>query len=146
MQETHVVTHDKRGRVQIPADVRRRAGITPDSRLLLLEDHGHLELITTERLLEEFRNSAPPHGSSIIDELLEERRKEAARDNAEYVEWLHEVTQHPDRLSVNPKRLLEQARQMIGVVGVDPGLLHEVIERLEKLVGPDNKPIEAVTR
>jgi AbrB family looped-hinge helix DNA binding protein len=75
------------GRLTIPAQVRRAAGITPgqtlvvyvDNGRVVLEERGHL----LARLQDEAIAAAAGHAGSAVDELLADRRAEAARDRIE---------------------------------------------------------------
>lgn len=71
----------------IPAELRRELGFEPgetviarvESRRLVLERGGEI----LSRLRSELRE-ATPHGTSMVDELLAERRREARREAAEH--------------------------------------------------------------
>jgi len=75
------------GRVVIPAELRRELELQPgdtlmahvESRRLVLERRGEI----LDRLRSELRDAAPP-GTSMVDELLAERRREARREAAEH--------------------------------------------------------------
>jgi AbrB family looped-hinge helix DNA binding protein len=75
------------GRVVIPAELRRELGLEPgdtlmarvESRRLVLERRGEI----LDRLRSELREAAPPE-TSMVDELIAERRREARREAAEY--------------------------------------------------------------
>ena len=75
------------GRVVIPAELRRELGFEPgetvmarvESRRLVLERGGEI----LSRLRSELREATQP-GTSAVDELLAERRREARREAAEY--------------------------------------------------------------
>jgi len=74
------------GRVVIPAELRRELGLEPgetlvarvESRRLVLERGGEI----LARLRSELRDATRP-GTSMVDELLTERRREARREAAE---------------------------------------------------------------
>ena len=81
--KTEVQLGDK-GRVILPAPVRKRLGLRPGSRLVLsLEDSGELRLVSVRRQVEKcaglFRELVPA-GALPSQELIEERRMEAARE------------------------------------------------------------------
>jgi antitoxin PrlF len=73
--------------VVIPAELRRELGLEPgetliahvESRRLVLERRGEI----LDRLRSELREATQP-GTSMVDELLAERRREARREAAEY--------------------------------------------------------------
>ncbi|MDX6650045.1 MAG: hypothetical protein QOJ97_1996 [Solirubrobacteraceae bacterium] len=76
----------ERGRVVLPAPVRRALGLAPGDRLILtLEPDGGVRMVSARevagRLRGLLRDVAP--GRSLADELLAERRAEARREDAE---------------------------------------------------------------
>ena len=82
----HVVHHvrlDAAGRVVIPAELRRRWNVDKGDTLLLTEDASGVRLQTMDEVIrqiqEHFSQLIPP-GVSLVDELLADRRAEAARD------------------------------------------------------------------
>ena len=93
------VSATRDGRVTIPAQLRRAAGIEPGSRLVLYLDHGRVVIEERTHLLtrvqqeaidaatatgvqQEAIDAATATGvtGSAVDELLADRRAEAARD------------------------------------------------------------------
>jgi AbrB family looped-hinge helix DNA binding protein len=74
------------GRIVIPAELRRELGLEPgetliarvESQRLVLERGGEI----LARLRSELREATQP-GTSMVDELLAERRREARREAAE---------------------------------------------------------------
>jgi AbrB family looped-hinge helix DNA binding protein len=85
--EEHQVVVGDRGRVVIPSWVRRELGLELGSRLLLsTEDDGSLRLRPYRAVADQNRGmlaGLAPAGKSIVDELLEERRLEAEREDHE---------------------------------------------------------------
>ena len=77
----------ERGRLVLPAAVRAELGLEPGTRLLLrTEPDGSLRLRPYRVVAEQGRGllaGLAPAGESMVDELLAERRAEAARENAE---------------------------------------------------------------
>jgi AbrB family looped-hinge helix DNA binding protein len=78
------------GRVVIPAEIRQSLGLK-EGEMVLFEQRDGEVLITTkkarlERARAMFRKYVPPGGPSIADELIAERRAEAAQDEAEAAE------------------------------------------------------------
>jgi AbrB family looped-hinge helix DNA binding protein len=76
----------ERGRVVLPAPVRRALGLAPGDRLILtVEPDGAVRMVSARevagRLRGLLRDVAP--GRSLVDELLAERRAEARREDAE---------------------------------------------------------------
>jgi AbrB family looped-hinge helix DNA binding protein len=80
--------HSKLGedrRVAIPAKVCARLGIAPGDPLVLEEDGESLRLIPFARLLQYIQATFAPYrieGHSEVDELIAERRAEAAQDDS----------------------------------------------------------------
>lgn len=79
------VEMNAQGRVVIPAAIRNHLGLGPGSRLVAREEHGRIVLERpTERLarlrarLAADRKAAGKEGVSMVDELIAERRAEAA--------------------------------------------------------------------
>lgn len=73
------------GRILLPADVRRKLGIVSGDTLLLDVDDNGIRLWTQAmaiRALQEAVAAKVPAGVSLVDELLEMRRKEGARLDA----------------------------------------------------------------
>ena len=77
------VTVNPQGRVLIPAQVRREAGIAPGSTLIVHVEDGRVVLETREQLIERMRREVaetwqgdPPR--SAADELIADRRAEAS--------------------------------------------------------------------
>ena len=80
MSDTEVVEVGPKGRVVIPAAIRRRLGIQQGTRLTVLVDDEAVVLVprgAIERRLNAIFSGVP---ASMADELIEERRAEAAAD------------------------------------------------------------------
>lgn len=83
-KKTHyVVQVGSKGRVVLPAEVREAWGLREGERLLLsVEPEGTVRVEPLRKVVEEvyglFRNVAP--GVSWVEELLQERREEARRE------------------------------------------------------------------
>ncbi len=70
------------GRIVIPAEYRRALGLKPGDDLILVLDDGELRLMTLRRAIERAQaivRRYVPEGRLLSDELLQERREEAAR-------------------------------------------------------------------
>jgi AbrB family looped-hinge helix DNA binding protein len=85
------VTVSDRGRLVLPAEVRERLQIKDGDWLsLILEPDGVIKLLTgkvwTDNFLRVMRHAARhiPTGRSLSDELIAERRREAAMEEQEY--------------------------------------------------------------
>lgn len=80
MSDTEVVEVGPKGRVVIPAAIRRRLGIERGTRLTVLVDDEAVVLVprgAVERRLQAIFSGVP---ASMAAELIEERRAEAAAD------------------------------------------------------------------
>jgi AbrB family transcriptional regulator, stage V sporulation protein T len=74
------------GKVSIPADVRRQLGIKDGDRVQFEIRDGRLTMTTLAQRIREIQEhvrSIVPEGVSLVDELIAERRAEAAREQAE---------------------------------------------------------------
>jgi AbrB family looped-hinge helix DNA binding protein len=80
MSGTYTVTMGDRGRLVIPSELRERSGLKEGSSLVLLETPGGLVLLTRSQLQERVR--ADLAGLDLVEELLAERRAEAAADDS----------------------------------------------------------------
>lgn len=71
------------GRVVIPAAVRRQMGLEPGETLMAKIEEGRLVLEKRENVLRRLRArfAGLPEGVSLADELIAERRTEAARED-----------------------------------------------------------------
>lgn len=74
---------DSSGRIVLPREVRERMALKVGDGVLLIDDANGVRLETPEQSLREaqayFSKLAEP-GVSVVDELLRERREEAARE------------------------------------------------------------------
>jgi len=83
--ESEVVVNSQ-GRVTIPAQLRREAGIEPGSTVVAHLEDGRIVLETREHLMDRLRRDVaaewndPAHPSAAA-ELIAERHAEAAREN-----------------------------------------------------------------
>ena len=79
---------DSRGRLLVPREVRRQMGIGPGDRAWLeLDAEGRLTVEPLRKRLETARGlfaDLRVEGQSIVDELLEERRRDAASEDADH--------------------------------------------------------------
>lgn len=78
------------GRVVIPAELRRELGLKPGDELLATSDGERIVLEARGALLRriqaEFRAAAGDR--SLVDELIEERRRAATREEKELAAWV----------------------------------------------------------
>jgi len=79
MSGTHSIVVGDRGRIVVPADVRRRAGLREGSPLILLETPHGLILLTREQLRVRVRGELD--GLDLVTELLAERRSAAGHED-----------------------------------------------------------------
>ena len=80
--KTYGVQLDARGRLVLPADVRDRLGLPDGARLMLTVDDEHV--LRVEPMLDvarRLRGFARTPGRLLSDELVAERRQEAARED-----------------------------------------------------------------
>jgi AbrB family transcriptional regulator, stage V sporulation protein T len=87
------------GQVVLPEELALELDLTPGSSLVIEREDGKLVLKSYSQVVKEvqakFRAMLPPdYTGSLVDELIAERRAEAARENAEYDEWLR---RQPDK-------------------------------------------------
>jgi AbrB family looped-hinge helix DNA binding protein len=79
------------GRIVIPAPARKELDLKPGDTVVIESDGHRLLLRSYAEILKEtqayFRQFVPP-GVSVVDELIAERRAEAAKENAEEEAWL----------------------------------------------------------
>ena len=78
-----IIVNDQ-GRVTIPAQVRRAAGIEAGVPLVAYVEDGRVVIETREQLADRIRRdiaAAWRGDASVVDELLAERRAEAARED-----------------------------------------------------------------
>ena len=74
------------GRMNLPADIRRALGLDGAGRVILTQDENGVLLTTANQALKRIRALAAPFkpdSRSVVDELLADRREDAARDNAQ---------------------------------------------------------------
>ena len=79
------------GRVVIPATFRKQPGFHPGDTVVIEQDGDAVKISSYAQVLKEvqehFRQYVKP-GQSVVDELIAERRAEAAQEEAELAEWL----------------------------------------------------------
>jgi AbrB family looped-hinge helix DNA binding protein len=80
MNGTYQVTMGDRGRLVIPAELRAEAGLTEGTPIVLIATPGGLLLLTQDELRSLVR--ADLAGLDLVDELLAERRAQAAAEDA----------------------------------------------------------------
>lgn len=76
-------------RVAIPAEVCQELGLRPGDPLALKVGDEGLQLLPYEKVVREVQAAFAPYkrpGVSVVDELIQERRKEAAREEREAAE------------------------------------------------------------
>ena len=81
---TAVVTKlGKGGRIVIPADYRKMLGIEPGDEIIVSFKDGEIKITTVKegvRRAQEIVRRYVPEGRMLSDELIQERREEAARE------------------------------------------------------------------
>lgn len=76
----------KGGRVVIPAEYRKKLGIEPGDEIIVSFKDGEIKISTIKeavRRAQEIVRRFVPEGVSLVDELIQERRREAARESRE---------------------------------------------------------------
>ncbi len=71
------------GRLVIPAELRKALRLNPGDEVVLVLEEDGLRLMTLEQAIkwaQALVRSFVPEGVSLVDELLQERREEAARE------------------------------------------------------------------
>ena len=71
------------GRIVIPAPYRKELDIKPGDELIVQLDEGELRVYSRAEALKRLQDQvtrAVPQGVSLVEELLHERKKEAARE------------------------------------------------------------------
>lgn len=79
------------GKIVLPAKLRQSLGIADGDRVLIDEEEGKAVITTRRqklRVLQEEMRKLVPEGVSLVDELIAERRAEAAREEEEVRQWL----------------------------------------------------------
>lgn len=74
---------DSSGRIVLPREFRVRRHLSTGDEILLIEEAGQCRLETPEQSLlaaQEYFTKLVPPGVSVVDELIAERRAEAARE------------------------------------------------------------------
>lgn len=71
----YAVRMGERGRLVVPAEVRERMGLQPGTVLVFIETPTGLVLLTREQLKDRVRSEM--EGLNLVDELLEDRRRQA---------------------------------------------------------------------
>jgi AbrB family looped-hinge helix DNA binding protein len=81
MSDTSVVEVGPKGRVVIPAAIRRELGIGEGSPLVALVEDGGVMLLPRAEVKRRLRRMFGGVGTSLSAELLRDRRREAARED-----------------------------------------------------------------
>ena len=80
MSDTHVVAVGPKGRVVIPASIRRELGIDEGSELVALVEGEAVVLVPRSAVKSRLRSIFADTGVSMRQELIDERRAEARRE------------------------------------------------------------------
>jgi AbrB family looped-hinge helix DNA binding protein len=83
MHEVHRARLNDEGRLVIPAGLRKALGLRPGQEVLLRRTDTGLELTTFDAAVKQFQDRVAglvPAGTSLVTELIAERRAEAARE------------------------------------------------------------------
>lgn len=74
---------DRHGRIVIPSEYRRALGMQPGGKVTISLKDGELRVATLQESIRRAQELVAPctsDGRSLVDELIAERRAEAARD------------------------------------------------------------------
>ena len=77
---------DRAGRILIPAAIRKELGLGEGEELIVRMKNGSIEMYTLAeaiRRAQEYCEQFKKSGESVVDDLLEERRREVAEELAE---------------------------------------------------------------
>lgn len=77
------------GRVTVPLEIRKALNIEEGDKVTFRHENGEIKLVTQKQRLDEayaLLRSYIPASTSLVDELIQERREEAAREEREYLE------------------------------------------------------------
>jgi len=77
-----MLTMGDRGRLVIPRSIRMAQSLAPGDRLVIVEDQSGMTLMTLDQLEARVRAGRRDPAVSLVDELIADRRAEAARDLA----------------------------------------------------------------
>jgi AbrB family looped-hinge helix DNA binding protein len=80
------VTLGERGRLVLPAELRRQLSLNPGDRLVItMEEDGSFRVISARELARRLRGLLADlsSGTSLADELIADRREEARREESE---------------------------------------------------------------
>ncbi len=70
------------GRIVIPAEYRKALGLKPGDEVVLVLEDGEVRLLTPKQTIQRAQalvRRYVPEGRALVEELLQERREEAAR-------------------------------------------------------------------
>ncbi|MGZ8475491.1 MAG: AbrB/MazE/SpoVT family DNA-binding domain-containing protein [Candidatus Limnocylindria bacterium] len=82
MSDTYVVEVGPKGRVVIPAALRRRLGLDTGSQLVAMEERGAVVLLPRSEVKARLRGMLAGAGVSLAEELARERRADAKAESA----------------------------------------------------------------
>ena len=78
------------GRFVLPATLRQSIGVKPGDTLVIESDGDSLLVRSLDQVIREVQESFAPYrvpGVSVVDELIAERRAEAAKEETEEAQW-----------------------------------------------------------
>jgi AbrB family looped-hinge helix DNA binding protein len=80
MDGMYTVKMGDRGRLVVPADMRERLGLHPGRVLVFIESPTGVVLLTRDQLKDRVRSEMA--GLNLVDELLEDRRRQSGDEDA----------------------------------------------------------------
>jgi AbrB family looped-hinge helix DNA binding protein len=86
----HSIRVGENGRMNLPAELRRRLGMTGAGKIMIEEYADRVEIVSLEQRLARVHALMKPYlrpGDSMSEELIRERRAEAAKEEAEARAW-----------------------------------------------------------
>ena len=78
------------GKIVIPAELRRALGVKDGDTLIIDQEDGRLIIQTYSAMVRRVQDSIReyvPQGVSLVDELIAERRAEAAKEEEDLLRW-----------------------------------------------------------
>lgn len=85
---TETVSLGESGRIVLPVSIRKEAGLRPGDHLTVSYEDGEIKIMSRKMALASIQNGIIKNRGSlagVLDEFLQERRQEAAREAGELV-------------------------------------------------------------
>ncbi|HHB90952.1 MAG TPA: AbrB/MazE/SpoVT family DNA-binding domain-containing protein [Anaerolineae bacterium] len=90
------VVVSKKGWVVIPAEIRKKLNIQPGDKMMVIQEGDTIQLIPVpDDPIEWGRGLLKDEGGpSLVEALLEERRRDREREEAEILRWIKKEPEH----------------------------------------------------